>query len=63
MCQPGRMPRHEDAVGCSCGRYGCSPYFRRFYSTEEKREYLENYHDQLKKELAGVEERINELGN
>jgi len=34
--------------------------FRRFFSTQEKLESLENYRDQLKKELTGVEERIRE---
>ena len=63
MCQPKKMFRHEGMASCTCGYCGCGPSFRRFYSTEEQREYLENYRNQLKKELAGVEEQINKLGN
>jgi hypothetical protein len=33
---------------------------RRFFSSKEEAEWLENYADQLKKELAGVEERLKE---
>lgn len=51
-CEP-RKPR-----GCTCG---CGPSFRRFYSSKEERERLESYQDELKKELAGVEERLTEL--
>jgi len=58
--------------GCSCGSGHAGPcscgccsghgaFVRRFISKEEKRERLEEYRDQLKKELAGVEERIQEL--
>jgi hypothetical protein len=36
-------------------------FFRRFISAKEEQERLEEYRDQLKKELAGVEERIQEL--
>lgn len=62
MCQPTRGPRNAGIWGCTCGccGCGCSPGFRRFFSAEEERECLENYRDQLKKELAGVEERIKE---
>jgi coproporphyrinogen III oxidase-like Fe-S oxidoreductase len=41
--------------GCGCGSHG----FRRFYTKEEKREHLERYAEQLKKELAAVEEHLN----
>lgn len=60
MCQPAKMSRPEVAAGNCCGpcQCGCCPPLRRFYSSEEQRERLENYRDQLKKELAGVEERI-----
>ncbi len=34
---------------------------RRFVSSKEKQERLEEYADQLRNELAGVEERIQEL--
>lgn len=49
--------------GCTCGccRCGCGATFRRFFSSKEKQERLEAYRDQLKKELLGVEERIEEL--
>ncbi len=36
-------------------------FVRRFISTRERLERLEEYRDQLKNELAGVEERIQEL--
>ena len=42
---------------CDCG---CVP-LRRFFSSKEEQEWLENYRDQLKKELEGAEERIKEL--
>ncbi|NIA20443.1 MAG: hypothetical protein GWP05_00390 [Anaerolineaceae bacterium] len=62
MCQPTRTPSKAGIGGCTCGccGCGCGSSFRRFFSSEEKRECLENYRDQLKKELAGVEERISE---
>jgi len=37
------------------------PPVRRYYSQDEERERLENYREQLKMELAGVEERIGEF--
>lgn len=46
------------AFGCCCG---CGPSFRRFVSREEERERIEEYRDQLKKELAAVEEYLKEL--
>jgi len=60
MCQTGIAPRSNGLAGCTCGCCGCGPGFRRFFSSEEQLEYLENYRDQLKKELAGVKERIKE---
>ena len=62
MCEPRETARSTHGRHCSCGccGCGCGPSFRRFFSSEEKRECLENYRDQLKKELAGVEERISE---
>ena len=50
-------------MGIGGGRYcdcGCLP-LRRFFSSREEQEWLENYRDQLKKELEGAEERIKEL--
>ena len=60
MCQPRGAPRYMGMFGCGCG---CewSPLFRRFFSTKEEQERLETYRNQLKKELAGIEERIKEL--
>ena len=46
---------------CGCCECGCGSSFRRFFSSEEERECLETYRDQLKKELAGVEEQIKTL--
>ena len=64
MCHPRGAGRHMGMWGCTCGccGCGCGPSFRRFFSTQEEKECLEGYRDQLKKELAGVEERIKELG-
>lgn len=60
MCQTENVSKATGKAGCCCGpcECGCCPPFRRFYSSEERRERLESYRDQLKKELAGVEERI-----
>jgi len=60
MCQPKMAHKSSGLTGCTCGCCGCGTGFRRFFSTQEKRECLENYRDQLKKELAGVEECIKE---
>ncbi len=46
---------------CGCCGCGCGTFPRRFISRKEKQEKLEKYLDQLKKELAGVEEHIQEL--
>jgi len=54
--RPGTMEMRDYNCGCGCG----TP-FRRFVSSKEEQERLEGYSDQLKKELAGVEERIKEL--
>ncbi len=59
MCQPTISPRHGMPI-CTCG-CGSGPPFRRFFSSKEELECLEAHEDQLKKELAGVEERIKEL--
>ena len=62
MCKPTMASGFSGAAGCTCGccGCGCGPGFRRFFSAQEKRECLEKYRDQLKKELAGVEECIKE---
>ena len=51
---------HRRSMGCCCGccGCGCGHSFRRFYSSEEELESLETYRDELKKELAAVEEEI-----
>ncbi len=63
MCQPREIPRYMGMSGCTCGccGCGCGSSFRRFFSSKEEKECLETHRDQLKKELAGVEERIKEL--
>lgn len=63
MCQSGGRSKQAGLSGCTCTPCGCGcgPSFRRFFSPEEKQECLETYADQLKKELAGVTERIDEL--
>lgn len=62
MCQTRVIPRSSGLAGCTCGCCGCGrgPGFRRFFSTQEERESLENYRNQLEKELAEVEKRIKE---
>lgn len=60
-------------AGCGCDWDCCHGHahmhghgmhhFRHFTSKQEIKERLEHYEDQLKKELAGVEERIQELEN
>ena len=43
---------------CGCG---CDTFNRRFFSAKEEQEKLEQYSEQLKHELAGVEERIQKI--
>ena len=61
MCQPSEKQRTVEAGGCNCG-CGCGPFFRRFMTKKEKEERLEEYREQLKKELEGLEEHIQEQG-
>ncbi len=63
MCQPRGISGSKHPSGCTCGccGCGCGPSFRRFYSSREVEECLQNYRDQVQKELAGVEERLEEL--
>lgn len=50
--------------GCCCGpQHGHGMSFRHFVSQGERKEFLKHYEDELKKELAGVEERIKEIEN
>lgn len=61
MCQP-RMGA-SSIVGCTCGccGCGCGPGFRQFFSTQEQKECLEFYKDQLEKELGEIDKRIKDL--
>ncbi len=54
-CAPRNRLHRTGHCGCGCG-------FRRYISPEEEKESLENYREQLKKEIAGVDDRIKELG-
>ena len=63
MCQPGTNRGRHGADSCLCGCcvYGSSTFKRRFVSAKEQQERMEEYKDQLTKEIAAVEDRINEL--
>lgn len=63
MCEPRRAGRQPGVRACTCGccGCGCGLSFRRFFSSDEERECLETYTEQLEKELSGVRERIKEL--
>ena len=58
-CDPKGSLRNPVGLECSC----CGPggLFRRFVTSEEAEKCLEEYKDQLKREIAGVEERIRGL--
>ena len=59
MCCETNIQRPQTRQGmCGCGGTGMS---RRFLSAQEEKAKLEDYQDQLKKELAGVQECINQL--
>jgi hypothetical protein len=60
MCGPHRGQGHPGwwGRGCCCG---CGTFPRRFFAAKEKEDRLQKYADELKKELAGVEEHIREL--
>ena len=45
---------------CCCGPFG-GHHFRRYVSTKERIERLEAYREELRKELDGVDEAIEEL--
>jgi hypothetical protein len=45
-----------DLSGCGCGTFS-----RRFITGKEEQQWLEEYKDQLQKELAGVDERMQEI--
>ncbi len=55
MCQAKGVPENMGRCGCGCEG---GPLFRHFFSSEEEKERLETYKNQLQKELAGVKESI-----
>lgn len=57
-CETNIQRPHSRQAGCDCE---CTGLSRRFLSAEEEKAKLEEYQDQLKKELAGVQEYINHL--
>ncbi len=62
MCCEPKADRKAFAVfACGPDCCGGTPFSRRFITSKEKRECLEEYKGQLEKELAGVQERIQEL--
>ena len=58
MCYPTKHPSRMGVDLCGCG---CGQPFRHFRTKEEEKEMLEKYRDQLKQEIAGLEECIDEL--
>ena len=57
-CESAGGYRGRGHCGCECG----GGYFpRHYFSRQEEREWLVEYREELKKELAGVEERLREL--
>ncbi|MFC1508810.1 hypothetical protein ACFL60_03870 [Candidatus Omnitrophota bacterium] len=63
MCQsegrngsPGAHGMRNQSCGCGCGKFN-----RQFFSAKEEQEKLEQYSEQLKNELAGVDERIQKI--
>ena len=63
MCGHSRMQRSPTYGVCTCGccTCGCGGFRRRYLSRAEEMEMLKDYLESLKKEIAGVEERIKEL--
>jgi hypothetical protein len=57
-CETPTQRPHNRQDMCGCG---CTGLSRRFLSPQEEKAKLEEYQDQLKKELAGVQECINQL--
>lgn len=51
-----RHLNHVSVGDCECGHS-----FRRFVSAKEKQEFLEDYKDQLEKELDAVDEHLGEI--
>lgn len=63
MCKECGCELHHVTESCDCGCHGESHghHKRRFLTKAEKIERLQNYAEELKKELAAVQERIKEL--
>lgn len=59
MCCEPNVARISGASGCCC----CGPGYmaRRFVSSKEEAEKLKRYREQLEKEIAGIDERIDNL--
>jgi len=57
-CCGGEVGTHK-AVASHCCSHGPS---RHFITKAERKEALEQYKDQLQKELTGVEEHLQDLG-
>lgn len=62
MCCDPREAHRAHERSC-CEPDCCMPHFfaRRFVSAKEKQERLIAYKEQLEKEIAGIQERIQEL--
>ena len=62
-CGPAYPSEHHaaSAVECCCCTAGLGAFQRRYRTARERRERLEAYRDELKAELAGVDERMQEL--
>ncbi|WP_321430294.1 hypothetical protein [uncultured Methanolobus sp.] len=50
--------KHGSACECECE---CGHSFRRYVSSKEKQEHLEEYKNQLEKELTAVDEQLAEI--
>jgi hypothetical protein len=61
MCCESSRHVAARASTCGCGCCGAGTFARRFISPKEEREALEAYRDELKKELAGLEEHMRKL--
>jgi hypothetical protein len=61
-CEPETSKQPQYGC-CECPPVCCSPhgFARRFVSGKEKQEWLTQYKEQLEKEIAGVNEHIQEL--
>jgi hypothetical protein len=51
----------HDCCDTDLSTCGCGTFTRRFITIKEEQSWLEEYKDQLQKELAGVDERIQEM--